>query len=345
MSLIDIGAVEFPRRWAMTGSSAFVLDAAGEQAAMIVQVPKTGNIAKVGFRTGAVTVTDALAVNLETVNAATGAPTGTAYKGAAAGTVAVPAASTMYTVTLATPATGVVQGDTVAVVVSFPAYVAGNLQVWRGGAGSTAGLPYGNHYAAATWSKVTNAPLCWLEYDDGSYSPILGVFPGNYADWAYKQDTAGADEYGLLFTAPCYMRVSGWWGNILPGAASEVVLYSGTTELTKAVLDNDITQETGVVNQMLGQFPTSVDLMAGQQYRITLRPSDGVANSNLYNLETPSAAAMAAMPMGTNAYATKRLNLGAWTDLPTYRPQLGVVASHVDDAAQQRGFNRFTRFG
>lgn len=333
MALTDVGAIEFPQTFFSFTYTNLIMDAAGEMAAFVFHVPKSGTINKIGFRTRSVVVSDALAVGLYDVDTATGFPViASPYKGMVAGTVAVPAAFTWHTVTLSTPASNVVQGDTVAVIFSFPAYVAGNITIVTGPVvGNRYGLPYTVQYTAA-WAKTAAAPICTVEYSDGSYAVAPGVLPdANNILWAYNADTAGADEYGLRFTAPCNMRVSGWWGYILPGAASEIVLYSGTTQLAAATLDNDITQASGTANQLLGQFPASVDLVAGQQYRLTLRPSDGVANSNLYYLVTPSAAAMAAMPMGTDAYGTSRLNLGAWTDLPTYRPQIGVVASHVDD--------------
>ena len=330
MALTDVGAMMFPQSWYSVSFTATVLDADGEKAAAILQVPKSGSVTHIGFLTGTVTAEDTLAVRLETVDAATGAPTGTAYGGCVAGAQATPAAGTFYEVALATPAT-VVAGDAVAVVVYIPTYGDANLQIRIGAVGSAFGLPYCAAYAAGAWTKNTSAPITVLRYSDGSYAYSPGVLPGVIASIQYKQDTTPYDEYGLAFVAPCNMRVSGWWGYILPGAASEIVLYSGTTQLAAATLDNDVTQASGAGNQMLGQFPVSVDLVAGQQYRLTLRPSDGVANSNLYYLVTPSAAAMAAMPMGTDAIGTSRLNLGAWTDLPTYRPQIGVVASHVDD--------------
>jgi hypothetical protein len=113
---------------------------------------------------------------------------------------------------------------------------------------------------------------------------------------------------------------------MLPGDLVDIVLYQGTTELAACRVDNDVTQATGAANQMVGMFPSAVNLVSGQQYRVTMRPAGTSADSSLYHLVTPSAAAMGAMPLGTSAYACRRLNLGAWDDtLTTYRPQIGVM--------------------
>jgi hypothetical protein len=54
-----------------------LIDATGEKYAAIIQIPKTGTISKIGFRTGTVTTSQTLRGGIETVDAATGAPTGT----------------------------------------------------------------------------------------------------------------------------------------------------------------------------------------------------------------------------------------------------------------------------
>ena len=125
----------------------FSLAAAGQKIAFVFRAPKTGTIDQVGFLVRAVTVSQTLKVSLETVNPATGHPTGTLIAAGASGTVASPAANTFYEISLGTPPS-VTINDYIAVVIEFDS-TGGNLQIaaWdtQTSTGDYAQFPYCDH--------------------------------------------------------------------------------------------------------------------------------------------------------------------------------------------------------
>ena len=78
----------------------FCLPKGAEKLAFIFVVPKTGTIDRVSFSLGTVTTDDSLDIGLETVDATTGAPTGSAYGSSAVATQASVASNTAYEMTL-----------------------------------------------------------------------------------------------------------------------------------------------------------------------------------------------------------------------------------------------------
>src|SRR3989304_6613560 len=131
-----LGFTYFPTLWhginggILNQTSTYTLDATGEKAATVFQIPEDGNITTLGFRTATVTTGDTLKVGLYTIDAS-GDPTATAYKGMVAGTQAILATedNTYFNVTLGTQATSVVKGDIVALVIEYNSYVAGSMGI------------------------------------------------------------------------------------------------------------------------------------------------------------------------------------------------------------------------
>lgn len=109
------------RTWGGSGTpgpgSLDKLDDPNERVSWIIRATKAGNLRKVGFRTGAVTLAVALNIRVETVTN-TGNPSTTLWATDTSGTVAVPAANTWYWVTLTADATLAI-GSMFAVVIDF----------------------------------------------------------------------------------------------------------------------------------------------------------------------------------------------------------------------------------
>src|SRR3989304_10310004 len=195
-----LGYTYFPTLWSginagiSNQTSVFVLDAAGEKAATVFQIPEDGNITTLGFRTATVTTGDTLKVGLYTIDAS-GDPTATAYKGMVAGTQAILATedNTYFNVTLGTQATSVVKDDIVALVIEYDSYVAGNMVITGLGSTNTAfvGIPYGDLYTTL-WTKQNSLFFATIEYTGGVYYPTLGIFPvasGGASSIAYNVNT------------------------------------------------------------------------------------------------------------------------------------------------------------
>src|SRR3990167_1252024 len=310
-----------------------LIDASGELVFGVFQVPKTGNITKVGFRTGAVTTAQTLRVGLETVDATTGRPTGTQYGGSAVGTQASPAANTFYEVTLGTQASATVDND-VAIVVQFDGTI-GNLNIvsidiWDGT------YPYVGRFVGGAWAKTTTTPVMSIEYDDGTHE-FCGLYPwATYANTTYNNGST-PDERALRFSLPYKCRVWGAEANITTASGdADFVLYEGTTSLTSVTIDKDVVGTMSASRCVTKKFPSPQIITINTEYFLSVKPTS--ANSiNLMEITTPSAAAMDEMELGQNCHFGSRTDAGAWTLDTSRRPMISLLVDQLDDGAGGSG--------
>jgi len=344
-----LGYTYFPILWPginagiANQTAIFVLDATGEKASTIFQIPADGNITKLGFRTATVTTGDTLKIGLYTVDAS-GDPTATAYKGMVAGTQVVASAddNTYFNVTLGTQATSVVKGDIVALVIEYNSYVAGNMVITglKSTGSELLGFPYGDLYTTL-WTKQNTPLFATIEYTGGVYYPTLGILPvasGGASSIVYNLDTATFDEYGIHINIPVPARVVGIWVvlAIAAGADFEAILYEGTTALKTVTYDGDMAVTTGA-RQFFLFFPTTQDLIANTNYYIAIRPTTA-NNVTFYYFTAPSVAAAAQFHGGAGAYRVKRLNQGAWTTSETtIIGQMGIILDAFSDGVGGSG--------
>lgn len=305
-----------------------ILDAAGEKAAAIVQVPKTGSIAEIGFRVGAVTTSADLKVGLYTVDAS-GNPTTTAYGGMVAGVQATPTASTAYTVALGTAATATA-GDIVAVVIEFNS-AAGNLRIndFRGTSSNSQQFPYTALFTTS-WSKSTATPITWLKYSDGSYSFMPGVLPAaTSAELSFASNNATQDEVALRFRLPVPSRLAGFGGVIAQLANFDAVLYEDTTALlTYSLAASQVA--SSLRYPRVHKFPTPYVLAANTTYRLALKPTT-TTNITVAHYDVAAAAVFNQVEGGPDFHWSQRVDAGAWTDTVTRRPFIWLLLDQFDD--------------
>lgn len=310
------------------GFTAMLIDAAGEKAAFIFEVPKSGTISAVGFRVHSLTTAQLLRAGLETVDPLTGDPTGTQYGGSVAGTV-TPVDSTYHTVTLGTAATATA-GDIVALVIQFDA-TAGSLNITQLNIeNALSGFPYCDHYTAA-WAKQTQTiPVASVEYSDGSYAYCGGMMPlSNYAITLFNSGSA-ADERALRINAPVPLRVIGMQAMVDLDEAADFVLYDSTgTALATVSLDKDFRAQAarGLIRR---RFANAVTLSANTTYYAAVKPTT-VTDVGLAEWTLPSAAARAQMHGGTNLSLATRVDGGAWTETQTVIPLIGLIVDGLDN--------------
>jgi len=313
-----------------TSLSTKTLDASTDKLAYVFQIPKSGNVTKIGFRTSTVTVADTLKITLQTVDSS-GNPTGTLYGGSALVTQAAPASNTWYEVTLGTPAAAI-QGDVVAAVIEFNSYVAGNLQITIHADGPK--FPFINQNDAAAWAHQSGGIIMSLGYDDGSYGMNNTLPITAFTSQAYNSGST-PDERALKFSIPVTCRVCGASINIATaaGANFDVVLYDtdGTTVLASVSMDGDVKGGTAM-NRMVVYFPTPVTLTAGASYRLSVKPT--TANSvTVIEMTVNNAAYLEAIPGGTTCILSTRTDAGAWSDTTTIRPKQGLIIDQLDDGS------------
>lgn len=313
-----------------------IIDASGEKYAAVFRVPKTGNITKVMFRVIAATTPQTLRASLQTVDMATGEPTGTLYGGSASGTQTSPAANTSYLVTLGTQASATA-GDYVALVVEFDSTV-GNMSIGCV-AGAAYGLPYGALYTG-TWAKTADTPIAAIEYDDGSYPTIFGIPYSGSSTVAVSFSSSttsgsGGDERGLRFSVPFPCSLFGMIVsmNIAAGADFDFVVYDeGSNVIASQSFDGNVCITGTALQKVHCQFSSPVNLLPNATYRATIKPTTTTSLS-MYEFNFLSTAAMESFYRGNRGYRTVRTDGGAWTDTTTAGYQMALIYSAFDNGS------------
>jgi hypothetical protein len=329
--------------WRSYGLHNLLIDAAGEKVAWVFRVPKTGPLERIGFRFNTVTTAADLKAGFQDVDPATGFPDGTIdqYR-------VVPSASVVSNTWIDTgiissdgsdggTKRSVTIGDLVAAVVEFDSAV-GNLNI-SGIPSDSSGLGFANSayelLYTSSWAKSQlGVPQLAIKYADGSYPylpdvlPILSSATGlTYLDFNINSTP---DEAGLYFQAPFPYKISHVWVCSNAAGDFQLVLYdAGDTVLRTISVDKDV---RGIASASGGVYPFSapIELTKNVIYRLVMKPTT-TTNTNLRYMEVNAAAFLEHMDGGTAFYWTQRTDAGAWSQIATRQPWLGVVISALDD--------------
>ena len=319
-----------------------VIDAADEKIGFLVQVPKTGTISKIWWRTNTVTTGATLDVRLETIVA--GVPSGTLFATTTNGAQVVADANdnTAFQTSL-TSGASVTQGDKVAVVISNPTVSFGNMQIAVGGTSArSTTFPYVMSYAGSWANEINGGPLVAFEYNDGSYAPMpeVHMFATNVTT-TFNSGSA-ADEVGVYFQFDFPVKVSGCWLWYNPDEASggdfNIVLYDsdGSTALLTYVHDQTDSYDGALTRIGYFKFSSSATLLADTNYRLVVKPTSAT-NVGIYEFTVTSAAMMDAYPGGQAWHRTHRVDAGSWTQTTTQRPHLGLIVDSFSDGVSSGG--------
>jgi hypothetical protein len=332
MAMVDIPITRLgqpPIMGNATSNLAFTTQ--NDAAAFLLRVPVSGSITAIRCRTGSVTVSKALDATLETVDTATGFPTGSTYGGSAAGQQATLTASTIYDVALATPADAVM-GDLVAATfrcaVATPTF---NLVAMAGGF-------YSPHCAqitgGAAWAKVNLVPIGGLVYGSSYYpSGAMGSVPNAIA----IASNTDPDEVGIAWTQSVVcQRMRGAWLWADTDGDCEIRLYQDNTLLATAALDEDTRPTTNSFTHYV-TFPARQILLPGLLYRLVMAGTvpSATATCYIYEHQEVSAAMLGLTNLGTGYVRTSRTDGGAWVALDTTKQALmGPIIDGIDIVGQ-----------
>jgi hypothetical protein len=165
-----------------------------------------------------------------------------------------------------------------------------------------------------------------IRYENAGYVRHHGVLPlsASAGVEVLFNNGSAANEVGLRFKVPARLLADGfyWRGNALVGDV-EVALYDDTlTQIALSpTMDADVEFGDGL---HFGLFTTPAIVEAGRVYRMILRPKSA---SNVSLATYPAhAPAIAAMHSGPEWYTTSRASGGAFTDVTTSVPIMGLMA-------------------
>lgn len=357
MTLATIQKIRCPNYYNLNLSltiTSTTLNADGEYISWIFKAPKAGNISKIGIRVTAVTAADPIVVRLETVDAATGYPSGTLIDSPANeayGTIATPAATTTYWVSL-TAAQTVTLNQLIAVKATLT-FTDGNLTIgghYIYGFGCITGFPYMVTYLDSAYAFIMATQNFGIEYDDGSIVYMENCTPAIATGTISFGSNDSPDRRGLRFkfNVPC--SISGAMVSFDCDEATNIILYDsdGVTALETISLDKDVRGST-LTQWIHVPFSQSRTLTKDAYYRIVVNPTTTTDVTLPYIDVTDDGAntAISGMPGGANFHYTTINGApeaeGGWTNTVTRIPLIQLIIDKLDDGASTGGSS--PRFG
>lgn len=310
------------------------IDGADEYVALVTRVWKTGNIRNVGFRTGTVTTggADDLDIRIETVDA-NGDPSGTLWDTDTnvAHNLLDSDDNTFLVTGNLTASAAVVRGESeIAIKIKNPAANFATAQITKMDQQFNQFSYTVDSLGAGPVKSVFSMAMA-LQYDDGIYYPIDGV-------WPFSAESRGLasspEEDGAKFQVSFSCKVIGAivWAEF-DNDSSLVLRADGSpgSVLTSKALNKNHVAVPGSSGRHIIYFEDEVELSANTDYRLLV--DRGGALTGVHFFSTLNAALMNATPGGTNFIRTHGTGAGAFTDVDTETPVMSLIISELDDGA------------
>jgi hypothetical protein len=311
--------------------SSILLNTSSDRAGSVFRIPKAGNVRKIGFATRTVTTGATVDVRLETVDLATGTPSGTLWGTNTNGSQVINSSDdNVWLTTTLTADAAVSMGDLIALSINNAG--SGNWNLAASADWADARGVYNLRFTSSAWTKqASQAPILALEYDDGSYFPIEGVFPYVALTHTSFGSTSSPDERGLRFKFPFPVRVRGCWAYIDPDNDFRIKLYDtdGSSTLINILIDKDALGSNAEAFFAF-TFTSIVELQRDNYYRLSVVP-ESATTMELGGVTVNSLALMDALKSGPNFHLTTRTDAGSWSETTTQRPYMGVILDAFDD--------------
>lgn len=280
MTLTDIVELIIPPPISIGSYTSVTIDAEGEKAAVIFQIPKTGTLKSVALKFLKIT-TGTISYQLETVDSTTGYPTGTLYVANASGSVSVDANGVWWLALNGSTGVSVTVGDIVAIVMTQGSVGSHQVYVANSGMKSLGNFPYYCYYISSAWGKATGATMT-LEYSDSIITP-LGAAPATTANttFSYKSST-NPNIRGNRFRLPFGARLIGISIAMDNDYNCELKVYDsdGYTVLSTVSIDSDIRGGTSTGYESF-YLSSPLTLTANAWYRIALKATVDTGNISL----------------------------------------------------------------
>jgi hypothetical protein len=315
------------------------LTSAGHYWSYILCAREAMTISHVAFRAGTVAGAPTLDVRIETVDPATGLPSGTLWGTNTNLSDGVAIVSNTNIIKALTASASIAAGQLFCVKIEFVTGTSFILQMM----GSSA-TPYDSSlpYTVFTTGTPTKAALnhtgsIGLGSSATSFYQVPGLTPVS-AVASNTFNNTNAAKRGLRFTPPMKCRVIGlrWFGANAVGDVNAAI-YDDTTGTAVEVgssstaFDGDVNAASASPNRpFVVYFDNPVTCNAGTTYRAAIEPSSAT-NTNLYTFVLQSADYRGGSPAGTTAHYTTFVT-GGWTDTATDTlPFMDILIDQVDD--------------
>lgn len=303
------------------------------KAASIAHYPDTGPLQQLTVRTQTVTTAAAIEVRVETVDQATGYPTGNLVAAGASAVIATPVSNTVYKVTLTTPP-NVVRGDLHAIVMQATSGTPNmNLGRWNNARSVASQFPYCAAATTAAYSKATSHLGMHNYYINGSWQVPSGMYP--YTDTAATVMTTTSAERGNRFSLPFASRIGGLWvtGPYNVVSSFQLTMYSmSDVILAQTASSGDISKNAAGNSDKpwLLRLATDVELDPDEEARVAIKVLSGT-NVTIGSVSVSEAGFLDAMPGGGTVFSTTRpAGGGAWTDNQLRKETIGPIITAIN---------------
>lgn len=323
-----------------TGSTTatFNFNADSSRYAWILRAPKAGTIQRLHFRMGPVTTGDDVRFSVRGVTSL-GSPDGTESQFRVRAIATGDANSWLTTGILSHNGTDggtkltVTKGQHFSIVALYEARDSGNMQLASMGAYSTfprtANRTMTSTDGGLSWIGPAVAPMIALEYDDGSFEPMLGIMPALGGSFSLTTSST-PDEYSIRFQLPAKMRCAGVFAiwdtrdqsySLTTDAGS--VLAGPTSPIGPANV-------TALARRQYTYWDTPVELDPGVWYRLLITPTSGSGLTMArFDLGHSDWARILGLP-DTVYQVQSRKSLGAWTHEDTRYIPISMIFDGID---------------
>ena len=344
MSLVAVAPYILPGWFSLmanrAGTTSFRIDTELEEVAGLITFPEDGTLTKIGVLVATATEPDTFSLRLETMNQATGEPSGTLIIANAEGTF-TPIASTVIWVELNGGAgVSVSQGGEAVIRIQWNDWAGegsnGDAAIFYVVAVSQGDKPHVlTRNAAGAWTAGTGSPNFALQYSGGNITPAMGTFPAVSEPQMTFNNTDNPNRIGNKFRVSVPMTISGIRGIIDLDGDTDVILYDSdeTSILGTASFDKDVRVGTSF-SLITAYFASDVDLTPSVDYRIVYVPQSATdIRITSYRAQDDGAnKGLDGLHGGISWIKTSTNNpAGGWTDDDTDIITLGLIVTKNDD--------------
>lgn len=341
MALVSAGTrILYPEPLASTftvvpGLASASINTIGYGLACIFQPGVDDTITHVSFRTGAINA-GTLDVRIETVDPATGLPSGSLWAANTSGSRVMLASddNTYFEVALTSGAV-VNKEDWVAIVVQAATALIGSVSYTTSGPSVSYG-PYHASNTTGAWAINTtgNVGIFTPKFATAGYTYMNGFCPFDVVTTRTFNSTSTPDVRGNKITIPFGCRVSGAQVHADFDGDANVKLFAsdGSTLLASVSVDSEIIASTGVTRVDL-KFDNPADLSAGAVVYLVVEPSTATnlsvydlsfENSSLKGVYCANAVSVSAKdPASSSDYTESALEIN----------MVSLIISHIDDGS------------
>lgn len=328
--IVDLGPpITWPYSAQAVGGNFFNIDNADDGYGGVIRVPRTGDLERFAIRLGSVFTPGNLTGRVETVDGTSGVGTGTLVAAGAEVASQAAVADSWNEFVLGTPAP-VTVGDLILPRLSTLSTTACQVisvfgSDWNGM------FPYGAFNLFGPWHRNTAWPRLRIMID-GEWVPVVGTWPFNSHEHTAVAigPATNPDEVGILVDMPATMRTTGVSFRLANAdhAADDIVVRlwdpDGSTVVEAVTIDgNQIgSSGLGMVNMLWTQPHT---LYGGSSYRVTIAPA---GDMTIYR-DDVDAGMESLLPGGGHMQWTQRTDAGAWSQVSTRMPCMGLLIDGV----------------